>query len=190
MFSAWEVYKILQFIAVLIIALVVKIFWDFYNPPRAKPKNRQPADIIDLSDAWIDLENMPYKIKDQMLSNREVLLYQLLYELLAQHNYNVYPKVRLADILLTPATADNRSQYLSRIQERNVDFLVCEVPQLKPVLIILAEGQTGSKKKVLSDNFSKKAAAAAGLPCLTVNLNDLPQPDSLAENLRKLGLDI
>lgn len=181
----------MQFIAAIIVFFILKLLWDMYNQPKKTQKNRSRAgEVIDLSDAWIDLDNMPYQKREQLLKNGELSLYQLLNEILSDYNYQVYPKVRLADILILPSRADNRIQYLNRIQERNVDFLICKVPEFKPVLIVLVEGQAERKKKQLMNNFSKKAAEAAGLPCLQLSLNNLPPVDSLAKNLRTLGLDI
>jgi len=182
---------VVQFITLIIISFVLKLLWDIYQQQKYKRKNNtKHGDVIDLSDAWVDLDNMPYQKREQMLTGRELSLYQILTEILSNNNYNIYPKVRLADILTISSQADNRLQYLSRIKERNVDFLICELPELRPVLIILVEGQMKGKKKRALDRFTKKAVEAAGLPCLKVNLNTLPSVNELSKKMRSSGLNI
>jgi len=113
------------------------------NRPFPKHAKRRPGkgELIDLSNAFINLDNLPYRKRDYLLSGRDLALYKITYDCLKDSGYSVFPRIRMADVFNVAADADNRSEYLARIKERSVELLVCEGEELSPVLLIGSEGQ-------------------------------------------------
>lgn len=182
----------LQVILLLTLLIAAKLIWDIYKDQKpSAPKTRSKAgQVIDLSNAWINPDDLPYKKREHLLSGRELALYQILNDMVDINNYVIFPKVRLADLLSLPAHAKNREEYLHRIKEKNVDFLVCERENLKPVLVVLGEGKSEGKKKQLTDRITRSSIEAAGITVISINLSNLPAPDDLLKNLEVLGLEL
>ncbi len=182
-----------QFILAIIALVFVKLLWDVYKEqtnkrnPRSSPKG---GEVIDLSNAWIDLEDMPYNQRDYLLTGKELALYNLLQDAIAIDSYVILPRVRLADFISVSPEARNRVEYGSRIKERSADILICETSNLTPAAVVLFETETESKKKQLADRFTRKICEAVGLPCLSLKTATPPSLSELKTTLRKSGLHI
>lgn len=97
----------------------------------------------------------------------------------------IYAKVRLADILnVASFRGMSRSQYLTlfnRINRKHVDFVICEINTLRPMLIIELDDRTHQRAdRADRDRFLDRACQDAGLPVLHVrngsyNLQSLTQ---------------
>lgn len=184
-----------QLLVIVILIIIIKLIWDIVNQQKndqqaQKPKGRQNGEVIDLSNAWVDLNDMPYRRRDYLLSSRELAAYRMFSDLLEDSAYTIFPKVCLADILTLTAGADNRSEYMNRIRERHVDLLVCEGNELKPVLIVVCEGPVEGKKKQLVDRFTRYAAEAAGIAYISLDINNLQSGSELNRRLQKAGLNL
>jgi len=172
---------------VILLVLGVAIYNKFNKSNSAKPRKNKSGDVIDISDAWIAMDNLPYRRKETVISVDEIALYRQLISLLPAE-YTIFPKVRLADILLLPGNVENRTAYQARINDRAVDLLICSAEQLIPLLVIFIETDTDARKKQIRDNFVRRAVESSGLPCLTVKINPLPALDILAKQLIKAGI--
>ncbi|NLB89491.1 MAG: DUF2726 domain-containing protein [Syntrophomonadaceae bacterium] len=169
--------------------IALKLIWDVYQDYQNKNRNKtKKGQVIDLSEAWIDMDNLPYQKKDSLLSRTELTLFHLLKDTIDPEKFVVLPKVRLEDIMSSSPNAHNAEEHLYRLKERSVDFLICSLPDLKPQLVVFSEG-TDSKKKQLSDRFNKKASEEAGIPIMSLNIASLPSPSELAQNLMKMGVN-
>ncbi|MGI6453086.1 MAG: DUF2726 domain-containing protein [Syntrophomonadaceae bacterium] len=179
-----------QLIALLILIILGKWIWDTYGANKAHVKKRKPktGEVIDISDAWIDMNNMPYKKRDYLLNGRELAFYQQITDILAGSHYCVLPKTRLVDLLTLAADAPNRQEYYLRAKERNVDLVICELPDLNPVLVILYDGKPEGKKKQLADRFTKKVCEAAELPYVTFNPSEMPKNSEILKILESKGI--
>ena len=182
-----------QLIAVIIATVLAKLLWDVYKEQTNKrnPRSSQKGgEIIDLSNAWIDLEDMPYNQRNYLLTGKELALYNLLLDTLATQAYVVLPRVRLADFISVSPEARNRVEYANRIKERSADILICEASNLTPAAVVLFETETEGKKKQLADRFIRKVCEAADLPCLSLKTSTPPSLSELKTALRKSGLNI
>jgi len=186
----------LQAIGVLLLIVLGKLAYDAIKeqtdksqPRGTTTKKKNSGKVIDLSDAWIDADNLPYKKRDYFLSARELAIWQSLNELLVGSAYIVFPKVRLADILHLAADAPNQQEYYHRVSERKIDFLICQAVDLRPEVIVMLEAITEGKKKNVVDRFTKKVTESAGIPLLTINPSDMPTNDNLHSMLSKSGLN-
>ena len=182
-----------QFILAIIALVFVKLLWDVYKEQTNKKDSRpsqKGGEVIDLSNAWIDLEDMPYNQRDYLLTGKELALYNLLQDSLPVEEYVVLPRVRLADFISVSPEARNRIEYANRIKERSADILICDADNLTPAAVVLFETETESKKKQLADRFTRKVCGAIGLPCLNLKPAAPPSLSELKIALRKSGLHI
>ncbi|WP_061213360.1 DUF2726 domain-containing protein [Syntrophomonas wolfei] len=151
-------------------------------------KTSSPGPIIDLGDTWVDLSEISSRQRESLLSKEEILLFQMLDSILVNSNYQVFPKVRLADLLTPNPNIPNRAEYKRRLRERVVDLLIVEKQNLKPLLLILTKGW--QNKKAEPDQLSIQSIETAGLRYLIIKLDDLPSSSSLLKKLREAGLNI
>lgn len=177
----------LQFILLIVAIVFGKLVWDILNDyrqkmqasgtiPGQKRRRSGSGEVIDLSNVWINMDDLPYRKRDYLLSGRELALYKLFATVLQNSPYAAFPRVNLEDVVTVSLETDNRTEYFNRIKNRYVDVLICEKDELQPVLIIIGEGQGEPRKKqqVLEDRFVRSAAEAAGIKYLPITLNKLP----------------
>lgn len=102
--------------------------------------------------------NLPYKVKDNILTSTELSFYHTL-KLYISDNAVICPKVGLKDIFFISKETDNSTymKYFSKISQKHVDFLICEPGSMKPICgIELDDSSHTSKKSYERDNFIKK----------------------------------
>lgn len=193
----------LQFIMLIVAVILGKLLWDFLNDYRRKmqetgsypsPKKRRPGNggVIDLSNAWINMDDLPYRKRDNLLSGKDLVLFDLVAKGLDHSIYTPFPRVNLEDLFTVVSDVENPSEYFNRIKNRYVDILICERDGLRPVLIIIGESNREARKKqqLLEDRFIRTAAEAAGLKYLPLNLNSPPDPEELRQLFRNSGLNL
>lgn len=187
----------LQAIFIVIMLVIGKLIYDSYMeqtgqrsgiPKPKKEKKPRKGDIIDLSEAWVSLDNLPFRKRDNILSTRELGLYNLFDRLLAGSNFIAIPKLRMSEIFYVAPDADKRQEYQNRLKDRTVELLVCELPHFKPVLIVLADNDTEARKKQLSDRFIRSAAQAGALPVFNVTAELWDDERLLVKELQSLGI--
>ncbi len=179
-----------QLIGIILIAVLAKLLMDYIKPIVKKSKPAQNGDFIDISEKWINADEMPYQKNDYLLDKRELIIFQMLQSILNESNYCVYPHLRLADLLKVPADTPNRQEYLYRIKERSLDMVVFESNQLKPVLVIKLKSQDDGKKQQINDEFTENALNNAGLKSMNISLNSPPSREQFISNLHGSGLKL
>lgn len=179
-----------QFLGLILILVLIKLLIDYIKPASKKSKPAQGGDFIDISEKWINADEMPYQKNDYLLQKRELVVFQMLKDSLANSPYIVYPHLRLSDMLKVPAAAPNRQEYLYRIQERGLDMVVLESNGLKPILAINFNGPTETKRRQISDQFTEKALHTAGYKYINIDLHNPPNSAQLLDILRGIGLDL
>ncbi|MEN6391099.1 MAG: DUF2726 domain-containing protein [Syntrophomonas sp.] len=176
------------------LALVVLILYfvsDIIKKLLAAKSGAQPGkkgeEVLDVSNAWIDLGNLPYQARKCFLNASEEKLLAMLQELVAP-GQAVYPKVRLAEIIELTGEASHRSEYLRRLRERCCDFLICQSNLESPLMLVMTESRQDNDNHRQNRDFTLRAAQAAGLPVIVINLDNLPDRDSILQSLQKVGL--
>lgn len=160
--------------------------YKFKSPRTPKPE----GDIIDISEAWIDLGNLPYTTKPRMLPDKELRLYGLLTDVINKQTAVVVPKAHLSEILDLMPSASQRAEYARRLKERSVDFLVCTRQDMAPRLGIITESRNEGESQRQNRKFVEQAAQMAGLPLLILDINQLPGQSPLAAMLQNAGLSL
>lgn len=178
-----------QLIVIILIVVLAKMLINYIKPiiKKGQPQN---GDFIDISEKWINADDMPYQKNDHLLDKREFLIFKTFQNILDESQYSIYPHLRLADLLKVPADTPNRQEYLYRIKERSLDMVIFESTQLKPVLVISLKSQDDGKKQQINDDFIETALKTAGLKSMNITLNSPPSEEELRENLNDFGLKI
>ena len=78
-------------------------------------------------------KELPYHVRDDFLSPAERSFYGVLTEGVAGL-YVVCPKVNVADLLYVARLRENRG-YFNKIQQKHVDFVLCEPGPMRPVAV-------------------------------------------------------
>jgi hypothetical protein len=127
----------------------------------------------------------PYRKKEYLLSKAENSFYQVLRRSV-EGQYAVFPKVRLVDILYVAKDAEGGQSHRNRIMQKHVDFLLCDLTKVSPVLAIeLDDRSHGSASRQARDAFVEQAFASAGLPLLRVPANRGYSPQQLAAHVQQ-----
>ncbi len=172
---------ILYFIADIVRKLLA---YKYKNPQSVKPD----VDIIDISEAWIDLNHLPYIPKVSALAERDLRLFELLTDVINKQAAVVIPKIHLEDILDLTPSASHRAEYARRLKERYVDFLICRRNDMAPLLLIVTESRGENEVHQQNREFVKRAAETVAFSLLTLNVNQPIVRSSLIDHLRKAGI--
>lgn len=154
-------------IAFLIVALVKfarkpKRQNQTYIPPQSTPQIKEPLPkSIDLSVPQ-QLEKKPQPlpyVRKRLMSMNEAFFYYELKKITNKYNYELFTKVRIADLVETKQglTRKQWGYYFGIIKAKHADFVICTT-NLQPVLIIELDDSThdtykGVQRDTLVDNI-------------------------------------
>ena len=186
----------LQAVFVLVMIVIGKLIYDSFmeqtnrtSRPK-KEKKHKKGDVIDISEAWVPMDDLPLRKRDNLLSARELGLFHLFSRLLANSAYIAIPKLRMTEIFQVAPDAEKRQEYQNRLKDKTVELLVCELPNLKPALIVLADNETEARKKQITDRFIKSAAQAGAIPLLNITADHWEDEAFLLQELQSLGIKV
>lgn len=101
-----------------------------------------------------------------------------------QNNYQVFAKVRLAD-LIKPQNTSNRRQWqtaFNRISSKHVDFVICNSADLSVVAVVeLDDSSHARSDRKERDAFIDSALSSARIPILHVRASQSYSPHQLLE---------
>lgn len=177
-----------QIIGAILIFVLIKLLFDLIKPTLPKTSPPTKGDFIDISEKWINTDNLPYKKNDSLLSQRELGILRLFQEVLPLSRYAVYPHLRLADLLQVPAGSQNRQEHLFRIKERSLDLVILAVDQLQPVLVVNFTHRNDGKREQTADQFTENALRSAGYELMTVDPDNPPSREQIITELSGFGL--
>jgi hypothetical protein len=122
--------------------------------PAKGPDRRRPEPRI-----------FPYSRRNYFFSAAERSLYEILRRLTPEHT--VFAKVRLAELVYIRESVP-RQAHLSRIDRRQVDFVVCDKNLAPVVAIELDDASHQPAERRVRDQFVDEVLAAASLPVIHV----------------------
>lgn len=112
-----------------------------------------------------------YRKKGPLFTPAERSFYGVLLQAVDQEKYQVFGKVRVAD-LLEPQPSRNRSQWqraFNAISSKHFDFVLCKTDDLTPVAVIELDDKSHNQKhRQKRDELLKKICKQTGLPMLQV----------------------
>ncbi|WP_051044280.1 DUF2726 domain-containing protein [Clostridium sp. MSTE9] len=113
-----------------------------------------------------DEEKLPYQYKKRtyFFTKNELNFYRELAKETASLNLVLFSKVRLADIIEPREKGSTWQSQFNRIRSKHVDFVLCDLPSIKPVLVIelddsshdRTDRQERDSKAVLSHNLLRE----------------------------------
>ena len=124
----------------------------------------------------------PFGLKDHFLSASEISFYHVMRGTLSA-DVTICIKPRLGDILFVRQPHQNHTAR-NQINQKHVDFLLCETLTMKPRLVVeLDDSSHHQKKRQDRDEFVDAALKAAGLPILHVRAARSYVPQELFQQI-------
>jgi hypothetical protein len=115
----------------------------------------------------IESLNLPYRLRDDFLSNAETSFFQVLKTVIGDRLI-ICPKVALSELFFV-ANGESYQAYQNKIDRKRVDFLLCDPKTLKPIFAIeLDDTSHELSARQERDAFVKKVFATAQLPLVRV----------------------
>lgn len=110
-----------------------------------------------------------YTKRGSFFTKNELSFYRELLSATKGMNVIVFSKVRLADLLEPQKGSSNWQASFNKICSKHTDFVLCELPQVRPVLAIeLDDSSHDTQKRKERDQFVDQAFSSAKLPILHV----------------------
>ena len=124
---------------------------------------------------------LSFKKKLYFFSIAERKFYDVLKEVAHELNYELFAKVRWADIIYSNSKGKEWWSNWGRIKSKHVDFLLCEKHDYTPAIIIQLDDSSHSRQdRVNRDNFEAETLKLAGLKLVRFKV----QQDYLKEEIR------
>jgi hypothetical protein len=107
-----------------------------------------------------------YKRRDFLMSRPEHEFFDILVSVL-ENQYYVFPQVHLPTILEHKNVGQSWKGAFRHIDEKSVDFVICDKAYIKPLLVIELDDKTHEREdRVLRDEEVERILTQAGLPFL------------------------
>ena len=112
------------------------------------------------------LTSFKYKYSGKLLSNAERSFFLVLKQSLSEDDYEIFVKVRIADILTPVRTLMSRDWFAAfyKISSKHFDYVLCDKETLAVVAVIELDDSSHNLSKTRArDIFVEKACKTAGL---------------------------
>jgi hypothetical protein len=132
---------------------------------------------------------LPYRRTRSLFNRTEHAFFAALPAAGRECGYDVFPKVRLIDLLWLPERVPGRQGHFNRVVAKHVDFVLCEPNTAAPVLVVELDWPTHARAdRRERDAFVDAVLAAAGVPILHVGVAAAVDAAALARQIeRALG---
>jgi len=128
----------------------------------------------------------PNFYKKEFLSKAEGNFYQVLEKIAVDNNWVIQSKVRLEALIGVKFEAENRYGLRNTIKSREMDFVICEKTNLKPVLVIELDDSSHQRSdRVERDGNIEKSLREACLPILRVPVSYSYAPETLTQDIKQ-----
>ena len=130
-----------------------------------------------------DTDILPYQLANNFLTHTELKLYFVL-QTIARNRWIICPKVGLKDVFYVKNKLNNMASFY-KIAQKHVDFLLCDIKTLRPLLGIELDGEDHRRwDRAEVDLFKSSVFESARLPLLRIQVRssyDHQALDSLIE---------
>jgi very-short-patch-repair endonuclease len=124
----------------------------------------------------------PYGKRDDFLSPAELSFFHVLKSILSPE-YHLITKVRLSDLFFVKQPPKNQAAQ-NRINQKHVDFVICQANTMEPILAIELDDSTHQRKdRQERDDHVDKVFEAAGFTLVHIKAAKGYQPDELRQTL-------
>ena len=109
------------------------------------------------------VQRLPYDAIPSVLTRGELAFFDVLMHVVAGR-YQVLAKVRLADLVEVTDNSPNRRAWFMRISQKHIDFVLCDRPSMRPLLLIELDDRSHHRgDRVERDDFVNQCLDSAGL---------------------------
>lgn len=125
---------------------------------------------------------------DYLLTYYELDFFKLLLPIANKHNFYIFSKVRLADIVKVRVHKNYYSySWFNKIKAKHIDFVLCDTIRYKPLILIELNDSSHYNKDVIErDRFVKKLMEDLKIPLLQIWHKDIPKLEELINNALQL----
>ena len=118
-----------------------------------------------------------YYKKTYFFTKNEFYFYKALKEIACELELEIFPKVRLEDIIEPQRNDKNWQTAFNKIKAKHIDFVLCENQTFKPKLVIELDDKSHiTEKRIQRDQFVDEALKSAHIQIIhtygTQNLKD------------------
>jgi hypothetical protein len=125
----------------------------------------------------------PYERRGVLLGPAEINFLRTLH-LAAREDWIVFSMVRLADVIKVRAKTRKSHTWNSRIQNKHIDFVLCDYETLEVKLAIELDHSAAQRpERRARDRFVSMALTAANVPLLRVKVQDKYETAALRKDL-------
>jgi len=118
----------------------------------------------------IEIERLPYRLREPFLSTPELALYRVLRELVGAR-YVICPKVALNDVFFIVRPNEN-VHFFNKLFRKHVDFLLCDPQSMAPAFGVEMVKAIAKAETRARDQFMDELFTSAGLPLVHVPSGD------------------
>jgi hypothetical protein len=134
-------------------------------------------------------EVMPYLVRDDFLSKAEASFFHVL-KAMCGDDLVICPKVSLRDLFYV-SRPDINIPYLNKINQKHVDFLLCNPKTLRPIMAIELDDSSHSRlDRIERDAFVEQVFVVAHLPLVRIPVQhayDIKELEATLRNALKGG---
>ena len=132
------------------------------------------------------VQQYPYMAKQFFFSNAEASFYHFLKRLL-QENPLIFPHVTLRDLVSVSGVPKSEFyKYHNQIDRKQVDFLLVNTNDLKPLLVIELDDSTNQRQdRVERDRFVEKVLAVAQIPIVRIPVRNSYDANEISDMIKQ-----
>lgn len=129
---------------------------------------------------------LPYCARGKLVTKSELRFYRAL-QRAVEDDWAVFAMVRIADLLRVEQGVKNRRGWINKILSKHVDFVLCDLGTLEPVLCIELDDKSHQRKdRIERDIFVDAAFESAGLPLLRIPVQPKYPPREIRQLIEEL----
>ncbi len=129
---------------------------------------------------------LPYKKKDYLLTKSERAFFDVLLPTI-KNEYHVFTKVNMWDLFFLPRGTQNRMKWRGHVSQKHVDFVLCDLKNLKPVVCIeLDDASHEEEDRQERDALVDRIFSSAELPLLHVRATTTYDPTFIKTQINNI----
>lgn len=132
-------------------------------------------------------KQLPYVRAEDILTKNERDCYALIRKFADENGFDVFCKVRFADIVNVRKNTENYMTWFNKIKSKHIDFTICQAYKSVPVLLIeLDDRSHENPDRIERDKFVDDVCRICDIPIIHIYRSDFKNIDSiLKEQLQK-----
>lgn len=118
-------------------------------------------------------KRLPYVKAENLLTKNERECYKLLRKFADKYDYDVFCKVRLADMVLVEKGTKEYMKWFNKIKSKHIDFVICNAYETDPVLLLELDDRSHlAKDRIERDDFVDAVCKKCGINIVHIYRSD------------------